>query len=57
MRKLPNKQKTTLVTFDLPISVIDDLKTLAHKYAVSFQSLIKIFLAEKVREEFHPKYQ
>jgi hypothetical protein len=35
--------------------LIDDLKILAHKRDVPYQSLLKIFLAEKIEEEFEKK--
>ena len=42
----------------LPESMIEELKLLANKRDVPYQSLLKIFLAEKIEEEFqrhHPK--
>jgi predicted DNA binding CopG/RHH family protein len=35
----------------LPKSMIIDLKILANKKDVPYQSLLKIFLAQKIREE------
>ena len=32
--------------------MIEELKLLAHKRDVPYQSLLKIFLSEKIREEF-----
>lgn len=45
------KFSTFPVTIRLPQSLVDDLKRLANKRDVPYQSLMKIFLAEKVREE------
>lgn len=45
------KPSTRTVSIRLPESLIAALKTLANKKDVPYQSLIKIFLAEKVKEE------
>lgn len=50
MRK-QKKPQTTYVTFGLPLDLIMSLKRIGGEYDVSYQSLMKIFLAEKVREE------
>lgn len=51
----PNlKPSTRTVSIRLPESLIAELKTLANKRDVPYQSLMKIFLAEKVREESAP---
>jgi predicted DNA binding CopG/RHH family protein len=42
---------TTSISLRLPQSLIEELKLLAHKKDVPYQSLMKIFLAERVREE------
>ena len=39
------------VSFTLPQSVIDDLKVLAHKRDIPYESLLKIYLAERVEQE------
>ena len=51
-RKFP-KLKPTLRTISLrlPVSMIDDLKTLANKRDVPYQSLLKLFLAERLKKE------
>ena len=51
-RKFP-KLKPTLRTISLrlPVSMIDDLKTLANKRDVPYQSLLKVFLAERLKKE------
>ena len=45
--------KPTLRTISLrlPVSMIEDLKTLANKRDVPHQSLLKVFLAERLAEE------
>src|SRR6516164_6077899 len=45
------KPSTRTVSIRLPESLIASLKTLANKRDVPYQSLMKIFLAEKVKEE------
>jgi predicted DNA binding CopG/RHH family protein len=45
------KPSTRTVSIRLPESLIAALKTLANKRDVPYQSLVKIFLAEKIREE------
>jgi len=45
------KLSTRTVSIRLPESLIAALKTLANKRDVPYQSLMKMFLAEKVREE------
>lgn len=45
------KPSTRTVSIRLPESLIAELKTLANKRDVPYQSLMKIFLAEKVKEE------
>lgn len=46
------KPSTRPITVRLPEMLIEDLKILANKKDVPYQSLMKVFLAEKVREEF-----
>lgn len=48
------KPTTRTVSIRLPESLIAELKTLANKRDVPYQSLVKIFLAEKVKEENTP---
>ncbi len=45
------RPSTRTVSIRLPESLIAALKTLANKRDVPYQSLVKIFLAEKVEEE------
>lgn len=48
----PNlKLSTRTVSIRLPESLIAALKALANKKDVPYQSLVKIFLSEKVKEE------
>lgn len=48
----PNlKPSTETISLRLPASLLGELKVLANKKDVPYQSLMKVFLAEKVREE------
>jgi predicted DNA binding CopG/RHH family protein len=48
----PNlKPSTRTISLRLPESIIAALKLLANKRDVPYQSLLKVFLAEKVEEE------
>ncbi|OGF98668.1 hypothetical protein A3D78_02860 [Candidatus Gottesmanbacteria bacterium RIFCSPHIGHO2_02_FULL_39_14] len=48
----PNlKPSTKTITIRVPQSLLDSLKMIANKKDVPYQSLMKIFLDEKVREE------
>ena len=46
------KPSTKPITIRLPESLLYALKTLANKKDVPYQSLIKVYLDEKVRQEF-----
>ncbi len=46
------KPSTKPITVRLPESLLSDLKILANKKDVPYQSLMKVYLAEKVKEEF-----
>lgn len=51
-RKLPNLRPTLrTISLRLPVSMIEDLKTLANKRDVPYQSLLKVFLAERLEKE------
>jgi len=51
---LPNlKPSTRSISIRLPESLIEHLKVLANKRDIPYQSLLKMFLIEKVEEEFH----
>jgi hypothetical protein len=48
----PNlRPSTKTISIRLPESLIEHLKVLANKRDVPYQTLLKMFLAEKVREE------
>lgn len=50
----PNlKPSTRTITIRVPQSLLDSLKMIANKKDVPYQSLVKIFLDEKVKEEFN----
>lgn len=49
------KPTTKSISIRLPQSLIEDLKILANKRDIPYQSLLKIFLAEKVDDEFGKK--
>lgn len=50
----PNlKPSTQTISIRLPESMVHDLKLLANKKDVPYQSLLKIFLAERLHKEFH----
>ena len=46
------KPSTKSVTIRLPESLLEALKTLTHKKDIPYQSLMKVFLAEKVNKEY-----
>ena len=49
----PNlKPSTQSISLRLPVSLLSDLKVLANMNDVPYQSLLKIYLSEKVHEEF-----
>lgn len=49
----PNlKPSIKSISIRLPESLLNDLKILANKKDVPYQSLIKIYLSEKIKEEF-----
>jgi predicted DNA binding CopG/RHH family protein len=52
-RKKLVRLKPTLRTISLrlPASMIEDLKVLAHRRDVPYQSLLKVFLAERLERE------
>lgn len=45
------KPSTRVISIRLPESLIEQLKILANKRDVPYQSLLKVLLAEKVKEE------
>jgi predicted DNA binding CopG/RHH family protein len=51
-RQLPNlKPSLRTISLRLPVSMIEDLKVLANKRDVPYQSLLKVFLAERLERE------
>lgn len=54
--RLPHlKPSTRTISIRLPESLLEQLKILANKRDVPYQSLVKIFLAERVEEELRPR--
>ncbi|HDP35175.1 MAG TPA: hypothetical protein ENN29_08725 [Candidatus Hydrogenedentes bacterium] len=50
--RFPNlKPSLRTISLRLPASMIEDLKMLANKRDVPYQSLLKIFLAERIAQE------
>ncbi len=49
------KPSTKTISLRLPESLLESLKMLANKRDVPYQSLLKIFLAERVEAELHPR--
>lgn len=45
------KPSVKTISLRLPQSMLDELKRLAHKRDVPYQSLLKIFLAERIEQE------
>ena len=51
---MPNLKPTLkTISIRLPEIMIEELKLLANKRDVPYQSLMKIFLAERMEQEFH----
>ncbi len=51
---LPNiKPSTRKISIRLPQAMIDELKLLANKRDVPYQSLLKMYLAEKIDQELN----
>ena len=52
----PNlKPSTKTISLRLPESMIEGLKVLANKRDVPYQSLLKVFLSERIEKEFDSK--
>ena len=49
------KPSTETISLRLPKSLLDQLKTLANKRDVPYQTLLKLFVLERVQAEFHPR--
>ena len=51
---LPNlKPSTKKISLRLPEMMIEELKVLANKRDIPYQSLLKIYLSEKIDQELH----
>jgi len=51
-RKFPTLKPTLrTISLRLPVSMIEDLKVLANRRDVPYQSLLKVFLAERLEKE------
>jgi predicted DNA binding CopG/RHH family protein len=46
------KPSTRTISLRLPDSMLEQIKLLANKRDVPYQSLIKVFLAERIEQEF-----
>ena len=54
--KFPKLKPTTkTISIRLPVYLIEELKMLANKKDVPYQSLMKIFLAERINQELRAK--
>jgi predicted DNA binding CopG/RHH family protein len=53
----PLKPSTKTISIRLPESLLEDLKLLANKRDVPYQSLLKIFLAERIAQEIRSRGQ
>ena len=49
------KPSTKTISIRLPASLLDELKLLANRRDVPYQSLLKVFLAERVDKELHSR--
>jgi predicted DNA binding CopG/RHH family protein len=47
------KPSTRIITIRLPELMIEELKLIANKRDIPYQSLLKIFLAERIETELH----
>jgi predicted DNA binding CopG/RHH family protein len=49
------KPSLKTISLRLPVSMIEDLKVLANRRDVPYQSLLKVFLAERLERERQPR--
>ena len=49
------RPSTRTISLRLPETLLESLKELAHQRDVPYQSLLKIFLAERVDQELRPR--
>jgi predicted DNA binding CopG/RHH family protein len=51
----PNLKPTTrAISLRLPVSMLDEIRQMANQRDVPYQSLIKVFLRERMDQENHP---
>ncbi len=56
--KLPNLRPTTqIISIRLPVAMIESLKVLANQRDVPYQSLLKVFVADRIAEELRSARQ
>lgn len=51
------KPSTAKVTLRLPQMMLDDLRMLANEQDVPYQSLMKIFLSQRIKEEYSQSFK
>jgi predicted DNA binding CopG/RHH family protein len=51
------KPSLRTISLRLPVSMIEDLKVLANRRDVPYQSLLKVFLAERLERERRPRLE
>jgi predicted DNA binding CopG/RHH family protein len=51
------KPSLRTISLRLPVSMIEDLKVLANRRDVPYQSLLKVFLAERLERERQPRLE
>jgi hypothetical protein len=51
------KPSLRTISLRLPVSMIEDLKVLANRRDVPYQSLLKVFLAERLERERQPRFE
>ena len=51
------KPSVRSISLRLPESMLDALKNLANKRDIPYQSLIKVFLSERIQEELHREFE
>ena len=51
------KPSLRTISLRLPVSMIEDLKVLANRRDVPYQSLLKVFLAERLARERQPRQE
>ena len=49
------KPSVRTISLRLPVAMLEDLKLLANQRDVPYQSLLKLFLAERLAQERHPR--